>query len=96
MGRCPHWKHLLGHAPDHAIAAVRAGTPVDGEAAAALAERHRASIERYYDCTHEFQVCLAQMYLSDQRFTEHYEQIEPGTAQWLHDAIVANAAPHAD
>lgn len=77
-------------------AAVRAGTPVDGDAAAVLAERHRASIERYYDCSHEFQVCLAQMYLSDPRFTEHYEQIEPGTAQWLHDAIVANAARHAD
>lgn len=73
-------------------AAVRAGTPVDGDAAAALAERHRASIARFYDCDHEFQVCLAQMYLSDPRFTAHYEDIEPGTAQWLHDAIVANAA----
>lgn len=73
-------------------AAVRAGTPVDGDAAAALAERHRASIARFYDCDHEFQVCLAQMYLSDPRFTAHYEDIEPGTAQWLHDAIVSNAA----
>lgn len=73
-------------------AAVRAGEPVDGEPAAALAERHRASIEQYYDCDHEFQICLAQMYLSDPQFTEHYEEIEPGTAQWLHDAIVANAA----
>ena len=73
-------------------AAVRAGTPVDGDAAAALAERHRASIARFYDCDHEFQVCLAQMYLSDPRFTAHYEDIEPGAAQWLHDAIVSNAA----
>nr|WP_257908720.1 TipAS antibiotic-recognition domain-containing protein [Janibacter limosus] len=73
-------------------AAVRAGTPVDGDAAAALAERHRASIARFYDCDHEFRVCPAQMYLSDPRFTAHYEDIEPGTAQWLHDAIVSNAA----
>ena len=73
-------------------AAVRAGESVDGDAAAALAERHRASIARFYDCDHEFQVCLAQMYLSDPRFTAHYEDIEPGTAQWLHDAIVSNAA----
>ena len=73
-------------------AAVREGVAVDGDRAAGLAEEHRASIGQYYDCTHEFQVCLAQMYLSDPRFTEHYEQIEPGTAQWLHDAIVANAA----
>lgn len=73
-------------------AAVRAGESVDGDAAAVLAERHRASIARFYDCDHEFQVCLAQMYLSDPRFTAHYEDIEPGTAQWLHDAIVSNAA----
>ena len=73
-------------------AAVRAGEPVDGEPAAELAERHRASIARFYDCDHEFQICLAQMYLSDPRFTKHYEDLEPGTAQWLHDAIVANAA----
>lgn len=75
--------------------AVRAGEPTGSDTAAALAERHRASIARFYDCDHEFQVCLAQMYLADPRFTQHYEDIEPGTAQWLHDAIVANAARHA-
>ncbi|HIZ97368.1 MAG TPA: MerR family transcriptional regulator [Candidatus Janibacter merdipullorum] len=75
-------------------AAVRAGEPVDGPAAAEIAERHRASIDQYYDCDHEFQVCLAQMYLADPRFAAHYEEIEPGTAQWLHDAVVANAARH--
>ncbi|WP_205353100.1 MerR family transcriptional regulator [Janibacter anophelis] len=74
--------------------AVRAGEPTGSDTAAALAERHRASIARFYDCDHEFQVCLAQMYLADPRFTQHYEDIEPGTAQWLHDAIVANAARH--
>lgn len=76
-------------------AAIRAGEPTGSDTAAALAERHRASIARFYDCDHEFQVCLAQMYLADPRFTQHYEDIEPGTAQWLHDAIVANAARHA-
>ena len=76
--------------------AVREGVPVDGERAGALAERHRAGIERFYDCSHEFQVGLAQMYLADPRFTQHYEDIEPGAAQWLHDAIVANAARHSD
>ncbi len=72
-------------------AAVREEVPVDSERAGALAERHRAGIERFYDCDHEFQVCLAQMYLADPRFTQHYEDIAPGTAQWLHDAIVTNA-----
>lgn len=75
--------------------AVREQVPHDSERAGALAERHRESIARFYDCDHEFQVCLAQMYLSDPRFTQHYEDIEPGTAQWLHDAIVANAERHA-
>ncbi|MGO1165058.1 MAG: MerR family transcriptional regulator [Janibacter sp.] len=75
-------------------AAVRGGQPVDDERAADLAERHRASIDRHFDCDHEFQICLAQMYLSDPRFTAHYEEVAPGAAQWLHDAIVANAARH--
>ncbi len=75
-------------------AAVRDGVPADGDRAAELAERHRASIEVFYDCDHAFQVCLGQMYLSDPRFSEHYEEIAPGAAQWLHDAIVANARRH--
>ncbi len=74
--------------------AVAAGEPSDGDVAAALAERHRASIEQHYDCPHAFQVKLAEMYLADPRFTQHYEDLQPGLAQWLHDAIVANAARH--
>src|SRR6266581_2439755 len=34
---------------------------------------------------------LAQMYVADPRFTKLYEDIAPGLAQYLHDAIVANA-----
>ena len=30
----------------------------------ALAEAHRASIERFYDCSHEMKVCLADMYVA--------------------------------
>lgn len=75
-------------------AAVRAGTDPGAEPAAVLAERHRASIERYYDCDHAFQLCLAQLYVDDERFREHYDALAPGAAQWLHDAIVANAARH--
>ncbi|TWS23403.1 MerR family transcriptional regulator [Tsukamurella sputi] len=57
----------------------------------ALAEQHRASIEKFYDCSYEMQVCLAQMYLADERFTKHYDDIAPGLAQYVHDVIVANA-----
>ena len=36
-------------------------------------------------------VGLAEMYLADARFTAAYEKIAPGLAQYLHDAIMANA-----
>ncbi|WP_024795994.1 MerR family transcriptional regulator [Tomitella biformata] len=72
--------------------ALRKGVPADGPIAAQLAERHRAGIERFYDCNYEMHVCLGQMYLADKRFRRHYEDVAPGLAQYVHDAIVANAA----
>jgi DNA-binding transcriptional MerR regulator len=55
-----------------------------------LATRHRASIERFYDCGDEMQRNLVQMYLADERFTRHYDDVEPGLAQFLHDIVVAS------
>lgn len=72
--------------------ALRAGVAPGSAAADALAEEHRAQIELHYDCGYEMQVCLAQMYVSDPRFTKHYEDVAPGLAQYLHDVITANAA----
>lgn len=69
---------------------VAPGSP-EGDA---LAERHRDSINRFYDCDHAMQVCLAQMYVADPRFTEHYESVAPGLTRYLHDVIVANAEHH--
>lgn len=57
----------------------------------ALAERHRAGITAHYDCDHAMQVNLAEMYLADPRFTQHYEDIAPGLTQYIHDVVVANA-----
>lgn len=57
--------------------------------AAELRERHRRSIERFYDCDHEMQLCLAQMYVADDRFTRYYDDVEPGLAQYLHDIVAA-------
>jgi hypothetical protein len=31
------------------------------------------------------------MYVSDERFTRTYDEVAPGLAQWLRDAIHANA-----
>lgn len=71
--------------------ALRRGVVPGGAEANALAEEHRAAITQFYDCDHSMQVCLAQMYVADERFTAHYDEREPGLARFLHDIIVANA-----
>ncbi len=73
-------------------AAMQRGVSPDSPEAGELAERHRASIERYYDCGYEMQVNLAEMYIADERFAKHYNGIADGLAQYLRDVIVANAA----
>ncbi len=65
-----------------------------GRQASTAQQQHRASIERFYDCSYEFHVSLAQMYVCDPRFTATYDAVRPGMARYLHDAIVANAARH--
>lgn len=74
--------------------AKRAGVLAGSEESNALAERHRESINRYYDCSYAQQVLLGRMYVADARFTEHYDTSEPGLAQWLHEIIDANAEAH--
>ncbi|MFV8308926.1 MerR family transcriptional regulator [Mycobacteroides chelonae] len=72
-------------------AAKREGVQPGSTQANALARAHRRSIETYYDCTPEMQVCLAEMYVSDERFRAYYEGAEPGLAQWLRDVVIAYA-----
>ena len=75
------------------VAAMRAGKPADSPEAMDGAELHRAQIDRwFYPVSSEMHVGLAKMYLADPRFTATYEKIAPGLAQYLHDAITANAA----
>ncbi|MFD8083891.1 MerR family transcriptional regulator [Kitasatospora sp. NPDC059722] len=76
-------------------AAVAAGEPADGTLAMDLAEEHRQHIcQNFYDCTFTIHRGLAGLYVGDPRWTDTYEKIAPGLAQWLHDAILANAARH--
>jgi DNA-binding transcriptional MerR regulator len=76
-------------------AAMRAGLPADGRDAMDLAEQHRQHISRYfYDCGYPMQRCLADIYLADERFAGNYNAVEPGLAQYMHDAIHANASRH--
>ncbi|MDN5796287.1 MAG: MerR family transcriptional regulator [Intrasporangium sp.] len=79
------------------VAALRAGEPATSEAATAAAESHRQHIaDRFYDLDHEFHRGLADMYITDPRFTRSYEGIEAGLAQYVHDAIHANSDRHAE
>jgi DNA-binding transcriptional MerR regulator len=74
-------------------AALTAGLPATSEEAMDAAQAHRAQISRnFYDCSSQLHVGLAEMYIADPRFTAHYEQRTPGLAQYVHDAIRANAA----
>jgi DNA-binding transcriptional MerR regulator len=57
------------------------------------AERHRLLIDAwFYPCPHAMHEQLGRMYVADPRFTANYEKIRAGMAQYLCDAIAANAA----
>jgi len=78
---------------EQVVGAMTDGKPADSPEAMAGAEAHRQQItDAFYDCSYEIHVGLAEMYLADPRFTATYEKIAPGLAQYLHDAIKANAA----
>ncbi|HEY6280056.1 MAG TPA: MerR family transcriptional regulator [Streptosporangiaceae bacterium] len=73
-------------------AAMRAGEPPTGTVAMDLAEAHRQHLSRwFYDCGYGQHRGLAEMYMSDPRYTATYDEIEPGFSQYVHDAIMANA-----
>lgn len=77
---------------EHDLAAAkRAGVRPGSAEANALAERHRASMDAYFDCTLSMQVCLGRKYAADPGFTAYYDAIEPGLTIWLRDIIDANA-----
>jgi MerR family transcriptional regulator, thiopeptide resistance regulator len=80
-------------AVDQLVAAMQAGKPADSPEAMAGAEAHRRQIDDwFYPCPSQMHVGLAEMYLADPRFSATYEKIAPGLAQFVHDAIKANAA----
>lgn len=71
---------------------MESGAPADGTAAMDLAEEHRRLISRwFYDCGYEIHTGLAEMYVADDRFRRFYEDVRPGMAEYLRDAILANA-----
>lgn len=90
------WKRLQAEVDDWSrryTALMEAGEPPAGEAAMDMAEEHRQHISRwYYECPYEMHRCLAQMYVSDERFKAFYDSMREGLAEHLEEAILANAA----
>jgi DNA-binding transcriptional MerR regulator len=91
------WAEIRGESQQlvrELVALMRAGEPADGDAARALAERHRAHLSRwFYPCSPQMHRGLAEMYIGDERFARTYEREAEGLAAYFHDAIVANADP---
>jgi DNA-binding transcriptional MerR regulator len=90
-----HWAQVKAEmdANNASFASAMAdGEPATGERAMDAAEQHRLQIHNhFYDLTPEFHRNLGDMYLADPRFTKNYEDIAPGLAQYVCDAIHANA-----
>jgi len=73
-------------------AAMDAGLPASSVKAMDTAEQHRLHIRRwFYDITPDLHRTLGDRYLKDLRFTKNYEGIRAGMAQYVRDAIHANA-----
>ncbi len=69
-------------------AALQTGDPA-GELAQKAADLHRQWLNFYWDSyTKEAHAGLARMYVDDERFKSYYDKEQPGTAEFLRDAIL--------
>ncbi len=70
-----------------------AGVAADDPRAMDVVEQARLQIDHwFYPCSHEMHVCLGDMYVADPRFAATLERIRPKMAQYMRDAIKANAS----
>lgn len=68
------------------------GSPAASEEGADLAERHRQHIDRsFYPCSPAMHLALGDMYVADGRFSEYWEEVESGLAEYVREAIAANS-----
>ena len=78
-----------------AFAALEQGKPADDAAVLSVAERHRASIERwFYPCSHALHRGLADLYEQDPRFAANIDKYGAGLSPFLVAAIRENARRH--
>jgi hypothetical protein len=89
------WARIQGEAAANTAAfadAFTSGVAAGDSVAADLAEEHRQHIGRwFYDCPPDMHRGLGDMYVADPRFTANYDSEHPGLAQYIRDAIHANA-----
>jgi len=68
--------------------AVQTGDPA-GELAQKAADLHHQWLTFYWDSyTKEAHAGVAQMYVDDERFKAYYDENQPGTAEFLRDAVL--------
>lgn len=80
---------------EQACARALAGEVAPGsDEANKLAEEHLSLMQNYFDCSYNQQVLIGMTYVSDPRFTAHYNQRSTGLAAWISAAINANAVIH--
>lgn len=61
--------------------------PADPLVQEAIADNRQVICDYYYDCTPEIFRGLGDLYVMDERFTEYYEKIKPGLAEFMRDAM---------
>lgn len=71
--------------------AVRDQLATDSPQAAELVLAHRQLLSSFFPVTPAKHYLISRSYISDQRFTRYYESQQPGLANWLADAIAAQA-----
>jgi DNA-binding transcriptional MerR regulator len=79
---------LAQQVQDTLAAAFKEGNPA-GELAQKAADLHRQWLSYYWNgYTKEAHAGLARMYVEDERFKAYYDEKQPGTAEFLRDAIL--------
>ncbi|MEH3033875.1 MAG: MerR family transcriptional regulator [Aeromicrobium erythreum] len=71
--------------------AFREGVEPGSERADALAEEHRAELNRFYDADHALHRGVVCFTTGDERFRSQYEELAPGLSDWLRAIVEANA-----
>ena len=83
------WKEFKAtmEAMEQRLASLMDRPPEDAAVQTVVAEHH-AMIGFFYEVTEEIYRGLAELYVSDERFTEHYDRHRPGLAAFLRSAMI--------